>query len=108
VQVDIEDDAHPSLEVLPVWWQDRSACVGVDPEIFSRRRPRTRWWRLGPSARRARSFLRVGTTPMHWRKGEGTSSPPVSQITWVSFSPDNVHETGASPDGQSRSPTAAA
>jgi hypothetical protein len=34
VQVDIEDDAHPTLEVLPVWWQDRSACVGVDPEIF--------------------------------------------------------------------------
>lgn len=32
--VESDADAHPSLEVLPVWWQDRAACVGVDPEVF--------------------------------------------------------------------------
>jgi hypothetical protein len=34
VLVEADDDAHPSLELLPVWWQDRAACVGVDPEVF--------------------------------------------------------------------------
>src|SRR5438093_4839858 len=34
VLVEADADAHPSLEVLPVWWQDRAACAGVDPEVF--------------------------------------------------------------------------
>jgi hypothetical protein len=34
VLVESDADAHPSVEVLPVWWQDRAACVGVDPEVF--------------------------------------------------------------------------
>jgi WhiB family redox-sensing transcriptional regulator len=34
VLVESDADTHPSLEVLPAWWQDRAACVGVDPELF--------------------------------------------------------------------------
>jgi WhiB family redox-sensing transcriptional regulator len=34
VLVESDADGHPSLEVLPVLWQARAACVGVDPEVF--------------------------------------------------------------------------
>jgi hypothetical protein len=40
--------------------------------------------------------------------GLDSRPPRREQITWLSFSPDNVHETGVSPGGQSGSPVVAA
>ncbi len=30
----VEVEAHRALEVLPVCWQDRAACLEYDPELF--------------------------------------------------------------------------